>query len=57
MLARIKTVLQDLAIDDTGGTTMEYGLVAALMSIVIVSALGSIATKLKTEYTTLSSAL
>ncbi len=48
---------RQLLIDDTGGTAMEYGLIGALVSIVVVSALGSIATKLKATFTSLASSL
>jgi pilus assembly protein Flp/PilA len=50
-------VFRQLLIDDTGATAIEYGLIAALIAIVVVSALGSIGTKLKATFTTIASNL
>ena len=36
--------------DESGATAIEYGLIAALISVVIVTALGLIGTKLETTF-------
>ena len=43
--------------DESGATTIEYGLIAALISVVIVTALGLIGTKLNGTFNTIQSKL
>ena len=43
--------------DESGATAIEYGLIAALISVVIVGAVGAIGTKLNTAFTTISTKL
>ncbi len=43
--------------DESGTTAIEYGLIVALVSIVLVSVLGTVGTKLTTVFTTISNAL
>jgi pilus assembly protein Flp/PilA len=43
--------------DESGATAIEYGLIAALISVVIVVAVGSIGTKLNTSFGKIDSAL
>ena len=43
--------------DETGVTAMEYGLVAALVALALVTILGSVGGKLKTVFTNVSAAL
>jgi pilus assembly protein Flp/PilA len=43
--------------DETGATAIEYGLIAALISIVIIGAVTVIGTTLNTTFTTISTAL
>ena len=43
--------------DRTGATSIEYGLIAALIAIVIITGVSAIGTKLSTKFTTLSSNL
>lgn len=43
--------------DQTGATSIEYGLIAALIAIVIITGVTAIGTKLSTKFTTLSSNL
>jgi len=38
--------------DESGATAIEYGLIAALVSVVIVGALRSVGTNLNTTFTT-----
>jgi pilus assembly protein Flp/PilA len=50
-------IFRQLLIDETGATAIEYGLIAALIAIVVVSALGSVGTKLKTTFNSVSTSL
>ena len=43
--------------DESGATAIEYGLIAALISVVIVGALTTIGTNLSTKFTTVGTAL
>lgn len=43
--------------DESGATAIEYGLIAALISVVIITAVTSIGTKLKTKFETVDNAL
>jgi pilus assembly protein Flp/PilA len=49
--------IRDLWNDQRGATAIEYGLIAALIAIVIITGVNSIGTKLSTKFTTLSSNL
>jgi pilus assembly protein Flp/PilA len=41
--------LRRFAADESGATSIEYGLIAALIAVVIIGTLTSIGTKLKTK--------
>lgn len=43
--------------DESGATAIEYGLIAGLISVVIISALKGIGTKLSVKFTNISGAL
>ena len=43
--------------DESGATAIEYGLIAALIAVVIVTAVGLVGTKLQTVFTSVSTAL
>ena len=43
--------------DISGATAIEYGLIAGLISVVIITVLGAIGTKLNTKFGRISSAL
>jgi pilus assembly protein Flp/PilA len=43
--------------DKSGATSIEYGLIAAGIAVVIITAVKGIGTKLKTTFTTVSNAL
>ena len=49
--------LRDFWKDQTGATAIEYGLIAALIAIVIITGVNAIGTKLSTKFTTISSNL
>ena len=40
--------------DESGATAIEYGLIAALIAVVIITGVTAIGTKLSTTFTTLS---
>lgn len=43
--------------DQTGATAIEYGLIAAGISVAIVTVVGTVGTKLNTTFTTIANAL
>jgi pilus assembly protein Flp/PilA len=43
--------------DESGATAIEYGLIAALISVVIIAAVTSVGTGLKATFTSVSTAL
>jgi pilus assembly protein Flp/PilA len=53
----MKTLLFRFARDESGVTAIEYGLIAALISVVIISAVTLVGTDLKAVFTSVSSAL
>jgi pilus assembly protein Flp/PilA len=46
-----------LRFDKRGVTAMEYGLIAALIAVVIITAVTSIGTQLNTKFTAIATAL
>jgi len=53
MLATVSKFMRD----ENGATAIEYGLIAALISVVIIAALTTVGTQLKTVFTTISGKL
>ena len=43
--------------DESGATAIEYGLIAALISVVIIGALTTLGTSLNTDFNSVSTAL
>ena len=43
--------------DESGATAIEYGLIAALIAVVIISAVGLVGNKLTAVFTTINGAL
>lgn len=43
--------------DESGATAIEYGMIAALIAVVIITVLGTIGTKLNSKFTAISSRL
>jgi pilus assembly protein Flp/PilA len=43
--------------DESGATAIEYGLIAALIAVVIVTAVGAVGTKLSTTFDTVQQKL
>ena len=52
----MKTILKLLK-DDAGATAIEYGLIAALISVVAIAAMGNVGNNLQTIYNTVASNL
>lgn len=50
-------MLREFLRDETGATAIEYGLIAALISVVIIAVLTSVGTKLTTKFGSVSTAL
>ena len=49
--------LSALAKDERGVTALEYGLIAGLVAVVIVTSVTALGTKLNTTFTTITNAL
>ena len=52
----VKVIRRFLA-DESGATAIEYGLIAALIAVVIISAISSVGTKLSSTFATVSGRL
>jgi pilus assembly protein Flp/PilA len=57
VLARRNSSLVAFLRDESGANAIEYGLIAALISVVIVTVLTTIGTKLNASFTSVSTAL
>ncbi len=53
----MKTILSHFAHDESGVTAIEYGLIAALISVVVIGALTAVGTSLNAVYTGINTAL
>jgi pilus assembly protein Flp/PilA len=53
----MKTLVSRFVKDETGATAIEYGLIAAGISIVILASVNGIGTKLNTTFSSISSQL
>jgi len=53
----MKTLFTRFAKDESGATAIEYGLIAALISVVIIGAVTTVGTSLKTTYNTVATKL
>lgn len=53
----VMKTLQKFIQNESGATAIEYGLIAGLISVVILTVLGKIGTKLNTKFTNISNAL
>ena len=54
--ARMKTIHRFLA-DETGATAIEYGLIAAGISLAIIAVINGLGTKLNTKFTSINNSL
>ena len=50
-------VLTKLIADDSGATAIEYGLIAALIAVVIIAAVTTVGTNLTATFSTVASSL
>jgi pilus assembly protein Flp/PilA len=55
--AYVKVILFRFAQDESGATAIEYGLIAALVAVVIITAVRGIGTKLNATFTSVSNGL
>ena len=53
----MKSLVSRFVKDESGATAIEYGLIAALVAVVLVTALTAMGTKLAGTFTTVSSKL
>jgi pilus assembly protein Flp/PilA len=53
----MRKVFKKLLRDDTGATAIEYGLIAALIALVIITGVKTVGTKMSSTFTTLSTSL
>jgi pilus assembly protein Flp/PilA len=53
----MQTLLSRFARDESGVTSIEYGLIAALISVVCIAAMTAVGTQLRAVYTGISTAL
>lgn len=51
------TTLRHFLADDSGATAIEYGLIAALIAVVIIGAVTAVGTSLSTTFTTVSGSI
>ncbi|MFZ2031340.1 MAG: Flp family type IVb pilin [Vitreimonas sp.] len=51
------TSLKRFCADETGATAIEYGLIAALIGVAIITAVGLVGTRLNTVFNTVSTKL
>jgi pilus assembly protein Flp/PilA len=53
----VTKLMQNFARDESGATAIEYGLIAALIAVVIITAVTAVGTGLSTTFTTVSGSL
>jgi pilus assembly protein Flp/PilA len=53
----MKTILARFVKDESGATAIEYGLIAAGISVAIIAVVNGLGTKLNTTFTSISSSL
>jgi pilus assembly protein Flp/PilA len=53
----MKRVLKEFLADETGATAIEYGLIAAGISLAIISIVNGLGSKLSTKFTAINSSL
>ena len=53
----MKTILSRFVLDESGSTAIEYGLIAALISVVIIASLTAVGKSLTTTFTSVNTAL
>jgi pilus assembly protein Flp/PilA len=53
----MKALVTKFVKDDSGATAIEYGLIAAGISVAIVTVVGTVGTKLNATFTTIANAI
>jgi pilus assembly protein Flp/PilA len=53
----MRKLLKSFLADDSGATAIEYGLIAAIVSVGLITALTSLKTNLQTTYNTIGTAV
>jgi pilus assembly protein Flp/PilA len=53
----MKNLVTRFVRDESGATAIEYGLIAALISVVIIAVLGTIGTNLNAKFTSVATGL
>jgi pilus assembly protein Flp/PilA len=53
----MRKIFTNLLADENGATAIEYGLIAALISVVIITAVTLVGTKLSATFTSVANAL
>jgi pilus assembly protein Flp/PilA len=53
----VKSVVLRVLADESGVTAIEYGVIAALIAVVIIAAVGSVGTQLKTTFNSVAASL
>ncbi|MDX6557559.1 MAG: pilus assembly protein Flp/PilA [Blastocatellia bacterium] len=53
----MKSLFTRFAKDESGATAIEYGLISALIAVVIITAVTTVGTNLKTTFTTVATKL
>ena len=50
----MRNFIKNFANDESGATAIEYGLIAALMAVIIIAGIGAIGTQLGDKFTTIA---
>jgi pilus assembly protein Flp/PilA len=50
-------IISKFVTDESGATAIEYGLIAALIAVVIITALTSVGTSLSTQFSSIATSL
>jgi pilus assembly protein Flp/PilA len=53
----MKNLVSRFVTDESGVTAIEYGLIAALLAVVIITAVAAVGTKLSTTFSTVAGSL
>lgn len=53
----MRELLKDFIADESGATAIEYGLIAAGISLAIISVINGLGTKLSTKFTSINTSL
>jgi len=57
MEAELKKLIEKFLSDEAGATAIEYGLIAAVISLAIIAAVNGLGTSLNDKFTSISSSL